>query len=60
MSTKEAVLDVVRRMPEDVTLEDIMEELYVRRRIADSERELDEGRGIPHDQVKQRLAKWLA
>jgi predicted transcriptional regulator len=60
MSTKEAVLDVVRRMPDDATLEDIMEALYVRRRIAESERELDEGRGIPHEEVKQRLAKWLA
>jgi hypothetical protein len=60
MNPEEAVPGSVQRMPADATLEESTEELYVRRCIAERERELEAGRGIPHDDVKRRLAKWLA
>jgi predicted transcriptional regulator len=59
MSTKEAVIEMIRRMPDDATLPDIMEELYVRQKIDEGLRQLDAGEGIPHEEVERRLAKWL-
>ena len=59
MSTKEAVIEMIRRMPEDVTVPDIIAELYVRQKIDEGLRQLDAGQGIDHEAVKKRLARWL-
>jgi predicted transcriptional regulator len=60
MSTKEAVIELIRRMPDDVTLPDIMAELYVRRKIDEGLQQLDEGKGIDHEEAKRRLSRWLS
>jgi predicted transcriptional regulator len=60
MTTKEAVLEMIRKLPEDVTLEDILAELYFRRKVDRGLRELDEGKRIAHEQVRERLRRWLA
>ncbi len=59
MSTKEAVIEMIRQMPEDVTVPDIMAELYVRRKIDEGLQELDAGQGIEHEEAKKRLSQWL-
>ncbi len=59
MSTKEAVIEMIRRMPEDVTVPDIMEELYFRQKVDEGLRQLDRGQGVPHEEVKKRLSRWL-
>jgi len=58
MTVKEIAIDLIRQMPDESTLDEIMEELFVHRSIEERLRELKEG-GIPHDEVKQRLARWL-
>ena len=52
MSTKEAVIEMIRRMPEDVTVPDIIAELYVRQKIDEGLRQLDACQGIDHEEVK--------
>jgi hypothetical protein len=59
MTTKEAIIELIQRLPDDVSLDDVMHELYVRRSIEEGIRQLDQGQGIPHEKVKERLAKWL-
>jgi len=59
MSTKEAVLEMIRKLPDDVTVPDIMAELYVRQQVDEGLRQLEAGEGVPHEEVKERLAKWL-
>jgi hypothetical protein len=59
MSTKEAVIEMIRRLPADVTVADIMAALYFRFRVDEGLRQLDEGPGIPHDEAKKQLASWL-
>lgn len=58
-NAKRSALAMLKRLRDDVTYEDIMYELYVLEKIAKSLRELDEGKGIPHDEVKKSLSKWL-
>jgi predicted transcriptional regulator len=59
MSPKEAILEMIRQMPDDVSVSDVMAELYVRRKVEQGLSQLDEGQGVPHDEAKRRLAKWL-
>jgi predicted transcriptional regulator len=46
-------------LPEDATLPEILSALQFHLRIDQGLRELEAGRGIPHEQVRARLQKWL-
>jgi len=59
MTTKEAILEMIRKLPDNVTVEEVMAELYFRRKVDQGLRELDEGKGIPHAQARTRLEKWF-
>jgi hypothetical protein len=56
---KETVIKMIRDLPENVTLDDIMAELYFRQQVDSALNELDLGKGIPHKTVKERMGKWL-
>ncbi len=55
---KDDVIAMIRDMPDDTSLDDIMAELYFRRKVDKGLEELDAGKGIPHEEVKERLKKW--
>ncbi len=59
MSAKEDVIRMIRQLPDDVTLADIIYALEVREEIEEGLRQLDAGEGITHDEAMQRLARWL-
>ena len=59
-NTKEQVIRIIDRMPEQASIADIMAELYFCLKVNSGLRELDEGKGIPHEQVKEHLEKWLS
>jgi hypothetical protein len=56
---KEAVIEMIKEMPDDSSLTDIMAELYFRQKVDRGLKELDEGKGIPHKVVRERMKKWL-
>ena len=60
---KEEVIALIRKLPEDTTLDDIMYHLYVKKKILIGIQEIKQGKSIPHEQVmnnaKKRLEKWL-
>jgi predicted transcriptional regulator len=57
---KEQVIDLVRNLPDEVTVDDIMSELYFKIQVDKGLKELDEGKGIPHEEVERRLSRWLS
>ncbi len=60
MSTKEAVLDLARKLPDDCSLDDIQYHLYVLQTIEHGRVEVAQGSTVSHEEVKQELrAKWL-
>lgn len=59
-SVKQSVLDLVRSLPENCTLEDVQYQLYVRQTIENGMRAAAAGRVLSHQQVRKRLSKWLA
>ena len=52
MSTKEAVLDLVRKLPDDCSLDDIQYHLYVLQTIERGRAEVVQGRTISYEQVR--------
>jgi predicted transcriptional regulator len=59
MSIKGEVIKLIQELPDNVTIEDILYRLYVRARIEEGIKELDEGKGISHEDAMERIAKWL-
>lgn len=58
MSTaKKQALEMVKKLPEKVTWDDIMYEIYVRTKIETSIQAADAGKVAPHDAVKKRFIK---
>jgi len=56
---KDEVIKMIQNMPEETSVEDIMAELYFRYQVDEGLKQLDEGQGIPHEEVEKRMAKWL-
>jgi len=60
MSTvKDEVIAMIQQMPEDIDVPDIMAELYFKQKVDAGLKAIDEGKCIPHAEVKGRLNKWL-
>lgn len=57
---KQAVIEMIKRLPDDATVEDIMAELYFRQKADQGLEQLDRGEGIEHEDAKGRLGKWLS
>ncbi len=59
-NVKEQVIKLVQGLPDEVTVDDVMEELYFKMQVDAGLKELDKGKGIPHSEVEQKLSKWLS
>jgi hypothetical protein len=55
---KTKVQQVLDSEPENLDIDAFTERLYLLQKIEKAEAELAAGKGIPHEEVKQRLAKW--
>lgn len=53
--TKQRVIDAVRGLPEDATVEDAMERLYFLAKIEEGERQADAGQTVSHEEAKRRI-----
>ena len=60
MSTKQQVIELVKAMPDDATMDDVLEELYFKLQVDQGLAELDRDESILHEEVERRLAKWLS
>ena len=60
MSVKERVLQAIHRLPDDMDYRDAVEEIAFLAAVREAERDIEEGRLIPDDQMKARIAQWSA
>lgn len=51
MTTKQAVIELIQRLPDQATVDDIMAELFFRRKVDVGLRQLDAGLGVDHEEV---------
>ena len=59
MTEKEIVLETIRALPDDCSLDEIAERIEFMAAVQKGLNQLDNGEGIPHDEVKKQLASWL-
>jgi predicted transcriptional regulator len=52
---REQILDALQDLPTDATFDDAIERLVFLAKIDAGLAELDQGKGIPHEEVKRRL-----
>jgi predicted transcriptional regulator len=58
--TKDVVRELLDRLPDDCTIDDVQYHLYVIASVEQGRAEIADGKGIPHEQVKAELRrKWL-
>jgi len=60
MTTKEIAIRNIQELPEDATWEDIQERINFVAGVRKGLRELDEGKGIPHELVREEFKEWLS
>ena len=53
--TRDRMVEVIRELPADATVDDAIERLVFIAKIEEGLAQLDRGEGIPHDEVKRRL-----
>jgi predicted transcriptional regulator len=58
MSNKELVLEAVRGMPDEATIEQISEEIAILAAIRRGQEAVRAGDVIPHEEIKKRLSRW--
>lgn len=56
---KDSVISIVKDMPENSTLEDIMESLYVKQKILKGKKQLETGQFYTHKEAKGIMKEWL-
>lgn len=59
MSVKGEVIKLIEELPDTATMEEILHKIYVRARIEEGIKELDEGKGVVHEQAMEQINKWL-
>ena len=56
---KEAVRELLDRLPDDSSLEDIQYHIYVRQKVEQGLQAIDDERVLSEEEVERRLSKWL-
>ncbi|OGR86922.1 MAG: hypothetical protein A3A86_06550 [Elusimicrobia bacterium RIFCSPLOWO2_01_FULL_60_11] len=56
---KQQVIQMIKKLPDKVSVDDIIGELYFRLQVDKGLSELDRGEGVPHKEVVKRFSKWL-
>jgi predicted transcriptional regulator len=60
MKAKETVRELLDRLPDDCSLDDILYHLYVVQAIEKGLADVEAGRTIPHEEVRERLRRrWV-
>ena len=59
MATKEQILKIIQDLPEDASVADAIERLYLLEKIDRGIAQADVGQKVPHDEAVRRLSKWL-
>lgn len=60
MNVKEIAIKTIQQLPADATWEDIQERINFVAGVRKGLRELQEGKGIPHQAVIREFTEWLS
>jgi hypothetical protein len=55
---KEEVLELVRQLPDEVDLEEVIYRLYLREKLAAAEADIAAGRTLASEEVREQARTW--
>ncbi len=58
-SVKNSVIEFIKNLPDELTVEEIAYKLYLDDRINKARQQMKEGNYLTHEEAKERLKKWL-
>lgn len=58
MAFKDTAKQVIDALPDQATMDDIIYALYINTKFEHGQREIRQGKGVSHEEAKQRLQKW--
>ncbi len=59
MIVKNQILKVIQELPQDATVEDVMERLYLLYKVERGIEQAEAGQKITQEEARKRMAKWL-
>jgi len=60
VTNKQLVIQAVKELPDEATLEDIAERIAILAAIRKAEQAADAGRVVSHEELKRRAAQWAS
>ena len=58
MTAKQIAHDVIDSLSDETSIDEIIHALYINTKFKNGEQEIEEGRGIPHNDALEQLKKW--
>jgi predicted transcriptional regulator len=58
-SPREAAIDIITRMPDDATFDEVIYRLWVVHKIRRGIEDVDAGRTYSHEEVREQIGRWL-
>lgn len=58
MSDKEAVIELVKRLPPDISLREIVQQIEFIAAVKEGFDQIDQGKGIPVEEVEKMIESW--
>jgi hypothetical protein len=58
-NTKQNILGVISKLPDDVTSEDVMEKIFLLQKIKKGCEQADNNQMLSHLEVKRKMQEWL-
>jgi predicted transcriptional regulator len=58
-TAKQEVSNLLNRLPDDCTLEDVQYHLYVLQKIERGLKDIEEGRVYTQEEVEKKMSRWL-
>ena len=59
LSSKNKVINFIKSLPDDLSVEEITYRLYVNERIIRAQQQMKDGNFLTHKDAKERMKKWL-
>jgi predicted transcriptional regulator len=59
-TAKEEAIQLIRRLPDDTTLEEIQYHLYVQQKVRRGMQDVEEGRVYSQEEVEKRMKRWVS
>ena len=56
---KQEVFELIKDLPEEVAIDEIMYRLYLRQKLESVEKDVRDGRLVSHEEVVKETSKWF-